>query len=141
MYYLMHSSQCLETLYYLLIQMFFSHSILFWWMSVISFSFCADCKCRHILKAVWKSTTWSRYFCVFFPSKGIACCLNFWSTWPLVFQNIVLMKMLGNFPLKHPFWSPLFKYIYRPSRFAKEHSPSEVCVHFRHVKESMPKKC
>ena len=65
--------------------------------------------------------------------------LNFWNTYPLVFQNLVLMKILGNFSLKHPYWSPLFKYIYRPFRCEKDHSPSEVHVHSRHAKGSMTK--
>ena len=30
------------------------------------------------------------------------------------------MNIFKNFPLKHPFWSPLFDYIYRSSRCAKE---------------------
>ena len=34
----------------------------------------------------------------------------------------------------------LFKDIYRPSWCAKDQSPSEVCVRFRHAKESMSKK-
>lgn len=49
------------------------------------------------------------------------------------------MKILGNVPVKHPFWSPYFKYICRPSRRAKDHSPREVHLPFRQEKESLPK--
>ena len=50
------------------------------------------------------------------------------------------MKILRNFPKKHPFWCPYFKYICRPSRCAKNHSPQGVQVHFRRTKESVPEK-
>ena len=50
------------------------------------------------------------------------------------------MKIFGKHALKHLFWSPLFKYIRRPSRFTKDHSPWMVHVHFIHANESMPKK-
>ena len=51
--------------------------------------------------------------------------LDFWSTHLLAFQKkrIVLMKILGNIIVKHPFWGLLFKYICRPSRCVKDHSP------------------
>ena len=73
-----------------------------------------------------------------FQKKG---CFKFWSAHPLAFQEkVVLMKIVGDYSVKHPFWSPLFKCICRPSRFTKYHSPCKVHVHFRHSKESMPKK-
>ena len=34
-----------------------------------------------------------------------------------IFKEIVLMKILGNFPVKHSFWNPLFKYICRLESF------------------------
>ena len=66
---------------------------------------------RHILKAIWKSTRLSRHFSVIFFSSiqryplmfQEKCWLNFWSSNPLTFQKIILIKILGNFPLKHPF--------------------------------------
>ena len=64
------------------------------------------------------------------------CCLSFWSTHPLAFQKLVLIKILGNFPLKHSFFNFSFEYIYRPSRFAKNHLLWEVHIHFRDAKET-----
>ena len=121
------------------------------WISFISFSFCATLLwfiLQHILKAMWKSTRFSRHFSVIFFSSiqrhslvfQKKCCLNFWSTHPLTFQKIVFMKILGNFPLKHAFWSLLFEFICRPSRCVKYHLPREVHVYFRHSKRIMPKK-
>ena len=49
------------------------------------------------------------------------------------------MKILGNIPVKHPFWSPYFNYICRPSRRTKDHLPREVPFPFRQEKESLPK--
>ena len=84
---------------------------------------------QNILKGIWKSTGLSRHFSMIFFSSiqkhplvlKKKCRLNFWSTHPLAFQKIVFMKILGNVPLKHPFYSPLFEYIYRSSRCVKEH--------------------
>ena len=56
-------------------------------------------------------------------------------------KEVVLIKILGNFPIKYPFWSPLFKYICRTSRCVKDHSPEKVHVHCRHAKERTRKKC
>ena len=72
---------------------------------------------QHILRAIWKSIRLSRYFSIIFFSSiqrhplvfQKKCCLNFWSTHPLAFQKIVLIKILENFPLKHPYWSLLFE--------------------------------
>ena len=60
--------------------------------------------------------------------------------WSPIQQNFKkkkdLIKILGNFPVKHPFWSLSFKYIGKP----KDHLPRKIDVHFRCAKESMPKK-
>ena len=72
---------------------------------------------QHILRAIWKSIRLSRYFSIIFFSSiqkhplvfQKKCCLNFWSIHPLAFQKIVLIKLLENFPLKHPYWSLLFE--------------------------------
>ena len=49
-------------------------------------------------------------------------------------------KNFGKLPIKHPFWSPLFEYTYRPSRREKGHSPSGAHVLFRCTKRSMSNK-
>ena len=73
----------------------------------------------------------------FHPSRGIHWCFIKKVVWifraPIltsISKKIVLVKILGNFPVKHSFWSPLFKYICRPPWRAKGHS------HFRCAKES-----
>ena len=56
------------------------------------------------------------------------------------FEKIVAMETFGNFPKKHLFWTPSFKYICKPSRCAKEHSAWEVHVRLKRGKGSIPKK-
>ena len=64
-------------------------------------------------------------------------CLNFRApTHYQHFKRIVLVKIFGNFPVKHSFWSPLFTHICRPSQCAKGHLPTKVLIHFRCAKES-----
>ena len=48
-------------------------------------------------------------------------------------KKLVLVNILGNFPVKHSFWSPL--YICRPSWCAKGHLPWKFHIHFRGAKE------
>ena len=73
----------------------------------------------------------------FHPSRGIHWCFIKKVVWifraPIltsISKKIVLVKILGNFPVKYSFWSPLFKYICRRPWRAKGH------FHFRCAKES-----
>ena len=102
----------------------------------LSFSFCADCFVSQL--EIYQMIQAFLYVFFIHSESSIGVLEKMFH--PLPFQNIVLMKILRNFPLKHPFWSPLFKDIYRPSWCAKNQSLSEVCARFRHAKESMPKK-
>ena len=56
-------------------------------------------------------------------------------------KKIVLVKSLGNLPVKHSFWMALFKYFYRPSWCEKDYLPWKVHVHFRYAKESCLLSC
>ena len=61
-----------------LFRWFLSNSILFWWISVIYFNFCAGLLwffMWHILKAIWKPIHWHLNFSInskvlFFPNKN-----------------------------------------------------------------------
>ena len=100
---------------------------------------------RHILKAIWKSTRWSKHFCMFFfIGSEVSICvlekmlLEFLEQPSISISKYSFEKNFGKLPIKHPFWSPLFEY--RPSRREKGHSPSEDHVHFRCAKRSTSKK-
>ena len=105
---------------YVYLDVFLSNSILFWWISVIYFTFCATLVWLfrwQILKAIGN------------------LCIDIWIS-ASISAKIVLVKSSGDFPVKHSFWSLLFNYRCRSSWCGKDHLPWKVHVHFRHAKES-----